>query len=231
MAAHMAEDGAPEGTVVVAAEQTAGRGRHGRRWSSPEGEGLYLSVILRPEIPFSQLWQTAFVASLATAEAVGQVSGLVPRIKWPNDVLLNGRKVCGILTETRRHGDTGTRRPVIVGIGVNLNNSVFPPEIADKATSIMLETGQPVSARQVEEALLTCLDRFYAAYLRDGFTSILAQWKTLDCTSGRRVSVVTGGGIVEGTAQEVDPNGDLIVLRDDGTTARVTAGEVILRDG
>ena len=103
-AANMAEDGAPEGTVVAAGEQTAGRGRHGRRWSSPEGEGLYLSVILRPEIPFDRLWQTAFLASLAAAEAVRQVSGLTPEIKWPNDVLLNGRKVCGILTETRRRG-------------------------------------------------------------------------------------------------------------------------------
>ena len=228
-AIRMAEDGVPEGTVVVALEQTSGRGRLGRTWSSPPGDGLYLSVILRPGVPFDQFWQMAFVAALAAAEAIRQVSGLTPEIKWPNDVLLNGRKVCGILVETREHGETG--RPVIVGIGANLNNREFPPDIADKATSIMLETGQPVSPRQMEEALLSCLDRFYTEYLRDGFAPTLAQWKTLDCTAGRRVSVVTGAGVVEGTAQEVDSNGDLIVRRDDGTTARVTAGEVILSDG
>ncbi len=228
-AIRMAEDGAPEGTVVVAGEQTSGRGRHGRHWISPEGEGLYLSIILRPNLPFDRLWQMAFVESVAVAEAVRQVSGLAPQIKWPNDVLINGRKVCGILVETRGRGDGGTGRPVVIGIGINVNNGEFPPEIADKATSIMLETGSPISPRQVEEALLSCLDGLYTEYLRDGFDPILTRWKSLDCTSGRRVCVVTEDGIVEGTAWEVDSNGDLVVLRDDGSTARVTAGEVMLR--
>jgi len=99
IAIRMAEEGAPEGTVVVAGEQTAGRGRHGRNWSSPAGEGLYISVILRPDLPFDRLWQMAFIAAVSAAEAIRQASGLEARIKWPNDILLNDRKVCGILIE------------------------------------------------------------------------------------------------------------------------------------
>lgn len=227
-AIRMAEDGAPEGTVVVAGEQTSGRGRHGRQWSSPEGEGLYLTVILRPDIPYDRLWQMAFVASVAVVEAIRQITGLAPGIKWPNDVLLNGRKVCGILVETSRQGDKAAGRPVVIGMGINVNNSEFPPEIADKATSIMRETGSPVSPRRAEEELLSCLDALYAEYLTDGFTPVLAKWKALDCTSGRRVSVILDGGVIEGTAVDVDQSGNLIVRRDDGSSVRVTAGEVIL---
>lgn len=226
-AARMAEDGAPEGTVVIADQQVAGRGRHGRHWSSPEGEGLYLSVILRPDLPFDQLWQIGFVAAAAAAQAIREVSGLTPQIKWPNDVLLNGRKVCGILVEARTEG---ALRPVIVGIGINVNSDRLPPEIADKATSIMRETGNPASVREVETALLEQLDALYSRYMADGFDPIFQIWQAFDCTPGRRVSVITSDAVIDGTAVEVDSNGDLIVRRDDGTTARVTAGEVILRN-
>ena len=287
LAIGMAEEGAPEGTVVVALEQTAGKGRYGRHWVSPAG-GLYLSIILRPDVPFDKLWQTAFVSSLAACEAIGEVSGLAARIKWPNDVLLNGRKVCGILVETRsasgrmgewesgrvgegtfkvqgstsnektaptaspgipqcppclcgsitpgdpqsaiRNPKSEMMRAVVVGIGMNVNNEAFPAEIAETATSIALEVGHPISMGKEEESLLSHLNARYEQYVQDGFDPILEAWRVLDCTAGRRVEVNTPEGLVTGTALEVDSSGDLIVQRDDGSTTRITAGDVILRD-
>jgi len=242
LAIRMAEEGAPEGTVVVALEQTAGKGRYGRHWVSPAG-GLYLSIILRPDVPFDRFWQIAFVSSLAACEAIGEVSGLDARIKWPNDVLLNGRKVCGILVEARGterptsnvQGPTSkvqrpTRTAVVVGIGMNVNNEAFPGEIAETATSIALEVGHPISMAKAEESLLSHLDARYEQYVRDGFDPILEAWRVLDCTAGRRVEVNTPEGLVAGTALEVDSGGDLVLQRDDGSTARITAGDVLLRD-
>ena len=167
---------APEGTVIVAGEQTAGKGRRGRKWSSPPGEGLYLSIVLRPPLPYNKLWQMAFVVSLAACEAIRQVSGLDARIKWPNDILINGRKVCGILIETRGHGDAGTRGFVVVGIGINVNNQSFPPDL--DATSIALELGRTISMADVENALLRCLDARYEQFLGEGFSTILQAWKS-----------------------------------------------------
>jgi BirA family biotin operon repressor/biotin-[acetyl-CoA-carboxylase] ligase len=215
----MAEEGAPEGTVVVAREQTAGKGRHGRIRSSPPGSGLYLSVVLRPDLPFDQLWQTAFIASVAAAEAILEVSGLPARIKWPNDVLINGRKVCGILIEARK------QPAAIVGIGINVNNTEFPPDIAQKATSIAIELGHPIALEAVEKSLLSRLEE----RLADSFPSVFDAWKALNCTVGRHVVVNTADSVIEGTAVEVDQTGDLIVEHE-GIKTRITAGEVILPD-
>lgn len=218
--------GRPEGTVIIAAEQTAGKGRLGRSWTSPPGEGLYLSIVLRPPLPFDRLWQTAFVVSLAACEAIRQVSGLDARIKWPNDILIGDRKVCGILIETRGRGDAETRRPVIAGIGINVNNQSFPPDF--NATSIAIEIGHQIPMADVEESLLARLDARYSRFLTDGFPPILEAWKALDCTIGRRVTVHTPDAVIEGAAMEVTDDGDLVIRRDDGTWVNVKAGEVIL---
>ena len=167
---------APEGTVIVAGEQTAGKGRLGRKWSSPPGEGLYLSIILRPPLPYNKLWQMAFVVSLAACEAIRRVSGLDARIKWPNDILVGGRKICGILIETRGHGDAETRGSAIVGIGINVNNQSFSPDL--NATSLAIELSRAISMADVENALLACLDARYTQFLADGFPPILEAWKS-----------------------------------------------------
>ena len=229
--ARMAREGAPEGTVVVAREQTAGRGRHGRSWSSPPG-GLYLSIIFRPHLPFEDLWQMAFLAAVASAEAVGQVSGLPARIKWPNDVLLGGRKVCGILIEAPGPAASKSEisSPVVVGIGINVNNQEFDPEISQTATSIALEAGRQIAVEEVEEALLPRLDARYSRYVAGGFGPILREWRNLDCTAGREVAVSTAEGVVEGRAVEIDPRGDLVIEHEDGTRTCVAAGDVIIRD-
>lgn len=226
VAIRMAEEGAPEGTVVIASEQTAGRGRHGRRWSSPAGSGLYLSVVFRPPLALDHLWQIGFMAAVASAEAISRVSQLSALVKWPNDVLLNERKVCGILTEARSPA-AGGRSPVIVGIGVNVNTLDFPPEIARMATSLALETGVPIAVEHVEHALLECLGTRYEQLMAGGFGPILGAWKTLDCTAGHEVTVHTPEGEVCGTAQGVDCHGNLVVRQSDGSQVSVASGEVV----
>ena len=228
VAIQMAEEGAPEGTAVIASEQTAGRGRHGRGWSSPAGTGLYLSVILRPDLPFDQLWRMAFLTSVSVAEAIAQVSGLPARVKWPNDVLLGERKVCGILAEAKQPGASSQQPVIILGIGINVNNQEFPPEIAQTATSIALELGCPTKVEHVETAVLAALDARYRQYLVEGFAPILEAWKGLDCTVGKHVVVNAAERVIEGTAVEIGMDGDLVVRHEDGTRIRVTAGEVIL---
>ncbi|MHB1000275.1 MAG: biotin--[acetyl-CoA-carboxylase] ligase [Armatimonadota bacterium] len=229
LAVTLAEGGAPEGTVVIAGSQTSGRGRHGRVWSSPAGSGLYLSLILRPDKPFADLWQTAFVLAVAACETAADLSGLPACIKWPNDILLNGRKICGILIEARKPGHD-LRSPVIAGIGINVNTLEFPPEISRKATSIALETGRQTAVEDVEDRLLSAVDRWYTVYTDAGFTPIFTRWHELDCTAGRTVSVSTSGGIVDGTAVEVNPHGDLVIEHPDGCRTSVSAGEVFFRD-
>ncbi len=225
-ALRMAADDVPEGTVVVAREQTSGRGRLGRAWASPPGDGLYLSIILRPSIAFDCVWQIAFVAAVAAAKAVRRVSGLIPGIKWPNDLLLNGRKVGGILVEARPDAEALV---VVVGIGLNVGNTAFPPEIAETATSITLESGRPVSVEQAEDVLVASFEKVYSAYLREGFGLLLAEWREFDCTAGRQVSVVSGGADVKGTAEGVDDSGSLLVRTVDGVVS-VSAGEVVMRE-
>jgi len=251
----LAEDGAPEGTVIIAAEQTAGRGRRGKNWSSPSGDGLYMSLILRPNKPFDQLWQLAFVASVAVAEGIHKAANLPAQIKWPNDILINERKICGILIETRtqpisQNGplqdhscSEGRGRlrppprpplcptaclPVIAGIGVNVNTEDFPKELADKATSIFLELGTRIEIPTVESALLNAFALRYEQYLREGFPTILKSWRLLDCTTNRRIKVETHEGTIEGTATGVDETGDLLVKQVDGSQTRISSGEVIL---
>ena len=223
----MAREDASEGTIVVAREQTAGRGRHGRSWLSPEG-GLYLSAVLCPEIPIEQVWQIGFVISLAAAEAIADVSGLSARVKWPNDVLIDGRKVCGILIESGRRGDGAMGGLVVCGIGINVEARAFPDDLASRVTSICAETERNLSAFDVEDALLDALGRRYAEYQAGGFTPIMAAWKRLDCTSGREVEVHVPEGIVRGTAVEVDPGGSLVVKTPNGELIHITAGDVLL---
>ncbi|MHB0912801.1 MAG: biotin--[acetyl-CoA-carboxylase] ligase [Armatimonadota bacterium] len=194
-------EGAPPGTVAVAREQTAGRGRLGREWVSPPS-GLYLSVVLPPA---SEPWHIAFVAAVAACLAVRRL-GPPARIKWPNDILIEGRKVCGILVE-------GT----VVGFGVNVGEAEYPPG----AASI------PVEIAEMERELLSALSEVQAVYEAEGFPPILDAWREMDCTVGREVSVQTPEGLVEGIAVAVE--GPLVVQLADGTTRRITVGEVCSR--
>lgn len=220
----MADDGASEGTAVIADEQTSGRGRLGRRWTSPPGSGLYLSAVLRPPIPVESAWQLSFVASVAVAEALRGSTGAAAQTKWPNDVLVNGRKVAGILIETC----VASGGAVIVGIGVNVNAAEFPAKIAGTATSIALEMGEPASRPEIERAVLDAFASRYETWKAEGFPPILDAWRALDCTVGRDVEVRAPDMVVRGAAVEVNDSGGLVVRSGDGALIEVTAGDVLL---
>jgi BirA family biotin operon repressor/biotin-[acetyl-CoA-carboxylase] ligase len=218
-----AKAGASEGTVVVAEEQTTGRARLGRTWINPPGV-VAVSIILHPEM--SQLIRLTMVAALATSRCIEKATGLETTIKWPNDVLLNGKKISGILTESALRGQSVDWAVIGIGINVNFDPKAYP-EIADIATSLSVELGKEVSQLKVLLHLLSELEFFYLA-LRRG-EPIYQQWRDKLETLGRVVQVKTGTDIEKGYAESVDEDGALILRRSDGSLARIVAGEVTLR--
>jgi BirA family biotin operon repressor/biotin-[acetyl-CoA-carboxylase] ligase len=224
-AARQAALGAPEGLCVVAREQTAGRGRRERSWVSPKDAGLYLSVVLRPAFE-ARLWPLiTLAAALAVREALTEACGLEADIKWPNDLLAGGRKLCGILAETAE-GSRG--RAVVLGVGVNLRRGSFPPEISDTATSVEEQTGRAPDAEGLLEALTRSLARYYQTlHAQGGAGEVLRDWqRNSTYAHGRRVRVALAGETFEGTTRGLDPDGALRVETDGGRIRTVSAGDV-----
>lgn len=230
-AAAAARDGAVEGTVVVAEEQSAGRGRLGRTWVSAARVNLYASVVLRPWIVPAEAPQLSLVAGLAVAAALER-EGLDARIKWPNDVLLDGRKVCGILTEIEAEADRVSF--VVVGIGVNLNSTLehFPAELHDKATSVVLASGRRVDRARFAARLLAELERRYEGFREHGFAALAAEWESRSDMLGREICVSAGGEELGGICLGIDSDGALL-LKEEGREAprRVLAGDVSVIGG
>jgi BirA family biotin operon repressor/biotin-[acetyl-CoA-carboxylase] ligase len=220
-----AQQGAAEGTIVIAGEQTRGRGRIKRTWLSPEGN-IALSIILYPDT--SYLPCLIMIASLAVVHSIEAVTGLKPQIKWPNDVLINGKKVCGILIENELRGSRVAY--AIVGIGINVSLRLSDgAEIFTTATSLNGEVGRNVSRVDVIRHLLVETERLYLT-LPDG-ESVYEAWRDRLVTLGKRVQVETGSGVLEGIAESVDRSGVLLLHHDDGTSTSIVAGDVALRDG
>jgi BirA family biotin operon repressor/biotin-[acetyl-CoA-carboxylase] ligase len=218
VAFELAEHGAADRTVVVADEQSAGRGRRGRRWRAPAGTSLLVSILVRSRLPRTQLATLSPTAAVATAEALRRVAPVAARLKWPNDVLIGGKKIAGILLESRLEGAA----PVtVLGIGINLGQREFPPELAGSATSIALETGQPVDRDAMLAMLLEEFDRWRAQLEGEGFAPVRERWRALSDTLGRRVTVDG----VTGVARDLDQDGALLVDVD-GAVQRVIAGEI-----
>ena len=229
VARDLARAGAAEGTAVVAEEQTAGRGRLGRTWHSPPGENLYCSVVLRPPRAPGEVPQIALVAGIAVAAAIEETTGRRPAIKWPNDVLLDGRKVAGILTEMESEIDRVHH--VIAGIGVNLNTRRFPRELREKASSLLLLTGKAVDRARFAAGLLAALEARYGRYLTVGFASVRTEWESYSCLTGTEVRVQGPGGEVAGRVLGLDDDGALRLRGTDGGVTRIVAGEVTVRGG
>ena len=231
VARELARAGAPEGTVVIAERQTAGRGRLGREWHSPAGLNLYCSVILRPPLAPGAVPCVALVAGVAVAVAIAGTGALRPAIKWPNDVLLAGRKVAGILTEM----DSELERVhhVIAGIGVNLNapRMAFPPALRGKASSLLLASGQRVDRAAFTGRLLAALEARYGRFCSAGFEAVRGEWEEYSCLTGTEVCVAAPDGEIQGRVLGLDADGALRLQRADGGTVRIVAGEVTLRDG
>ncbi|MEM0023504.1 MAG: biotin--[acetyl-CoA-carboxylase] ligase [Thermofilaceae archaeon] len=209
VAAALAEAGAGEGTVVVAEEQSAGRGRLGRSWVSPRG-GLWLTILLRPT-SFGVSHLLSLTAGVAVAKAIREIAGVDARLKWPNDVMVEGRKVAGILVEGSAEADR--LRYALAGIGVNVNNSP-PRELQTLATSLKELTGRALPRTLLLLRILKEFDRLYAMLLEGAAVSVLDEWRELSSTLGKTVRVVTVKGTFEGVAVDIEEQGGLIVERE-----------------
>lgn len=227
VAFQLAEDGAEEGTVIIADAQSGGKGRMGRVWSSPPGINLYCSIILRPAVKPYQAPQLTFLSAVAVAKAIELSTPLKPEIKWPNDVLLNGCKVAGLLNEMS--AETDGINFVILGIGMNLNMTAaqFPPDLRTPATSLLIEQGRPVNRVQFTALMLHELDRLYADFRQCGFAPVREEWQKRCNANGREV-VVTDGGRDElrGMFSGIDGEGALLVRLPDGRIERILSGDV-----
>jgi len=221
-AARCAAAGASEGTVVTAAHQSAGRGRRGHVWLDAPGESLLMSVVLRPPIAAALAPQLSLVSAIAVADALREVPGVQAEIRWPNDVLLDGRKVSGILAEASTD-PSGRLAHVILGIGVNVNQLVFPDELAERATSLRLATERPHEVAAVLGALLEALQERYARFLEGGLSVLRQAWLERAWSIGRRAQAADGR---EGLAVDLAADGALVLRMDDGRTLRIVAGEV-----
>jgi BirA family biotin operon repressor/biotin-[acetyl-CoA-carboxylase] ligase len=232
-AAQRAREGATEGTAVIADSQSGGKGRLGRSWVSPPGVNLYLSLILRPPVPAALVPQLNLLAAVAVAETIVQVCNLTPAIKWPNDILLDGKKVCGILAEMQT--EAGALRAVVLGIGVNLNAplSAFPEELRDKASSLFLVGGQTVDRPAFAAALLTHLEKLYILWLEEGFPALRPRWEHYAAGMiGRWITVAAPEGTIAGAVLGLDSDGALLVQEKEGSMPRrVLVGDVTVVGG
>ena len=226
-----AADGAADGTVAVADEQTAGRGRRGRSFSSGPGRGVYLSALLRPSLAPERMLPLTALGAVAACDAIERACGVRPQIKWTNDLVLGGKKLSGTLTELSLEGESGALQYAVIGIGINCNNTQedFPPEIRDVATSLYLETGKRVTRAALAAALIEELDKLYAV-LQSGETGAYLAAYRRDClTLGREVQLLWKDTHEKVTALDVDDQFGLIVRRADGTVETVRTGEVSVR--
>jgi BirA family transcriptional regulator, biotin operon repressor / biotin---[acetyl-CoA-carboxylase] ligase len=223
----LADDGAAHGEVVIAEAQTGGRGRRGRAWSSPPGRNLYFSAVLRPELPPSRAPELTLLASVALCQAIRD-AGVAAAIKWPNDVLVGGRKVAGILLEMA--AETDLLQWVVLGVGVNVNAAAddFPPELRPVATSIAIERGEPVPRALFAAAVLGAIEAWLDRHQASGFEPVRDTWRRMCDTLGRDVRVkLAGEADLVGVAEDVDAGGALMV-RAGGALHRVLAGDVEL---
>lgn len=224
----LAEEGAPHGTLVVADSQSAGKGRRGRAWTSPKGVGIWMSLVLRPPIRPADASMLTLVAGMAVVKGVRKSTGLKAMIKWPNDAILSGKKICGILTEMSTEEDS--IRYVITGIGINVNVSSFPEEIAEKATSLKEELGEAVKRSLVIAAVAEAFEEFYDSFLKTHDMSCLMEdYNKALVNRNRQVTVLDSRGQYQGRALGIDPEGSLLVQRRDGTVESVISGEVSVR--
>ena len=223
----LAEDGAIEGTVVIAESQTGGKGRRGRFWVSPGGANLYCSIVLRPHIMPHEAPQLTFLSAVATARAIERTTKLTPEIKWPNDLLVSGKKVAGLLNEMS--AETDGINFVILGIGVNLNmtSDQFPNDLRHPATSVLIESGVQVDRSRFTSTMLNELDKLYADFLEHGFGPVRKEWQQRCNANGRQVLVNDSGTeCTGGLFIGIDSDGAMLLRSDDGAQHRIACGDV-----
>ena len=224
----LARDGVKEGVVVFAESQTKGRGRLGRKWMSPTHKGLWFSILLRPKLSPQETTQLTVASATALRRAIKTVTGLLADIKWPNDLLIGGKKVVGILTEMNAEVDRV--RHVILGIGVDVNQSAdeFPVELRKIATSLKIEAGVEISRAELATEILRELDADYARICGGKFSQLADEWEAGCATIGKNVSVQMGVRLIRGCAEALDDDGALLVRTEHGHLERIIGGDVTL---
>lgn len=222
----LAEGGAPEGTVIIAEKQVMGRGRKGRTWLSPEGDGIYASLILRPAMAPSGAPKITLMTAVAVAEALLSLVQIKITIKWPNDIMVRGKKLAGILTEIAT--DMDAVNYIIVGLGLNVNTPLqnLSEELKDRATSIYIETGEPLSRTRLVRAYLEYFEKYYEMFKANNFTPIMNRWKQLSNIIGQKITVDVIGRKHVGEVTDIDDEGVLILKDDEGGYQRIFSGDI-----
>ena len=229
VAMRLGEQGEPHGTIVIAEEQTAGRGRGGHSWHSEKTNGIYMTVLLRPPVAPQNAPLITIVAGLAVRDAILEQTGIAPDLRWPNDLLFGRKKFCGILTEMNAEQDR--IHFVAIGIGINVNHLKIPEELAEIATSLRIETGRIYSRVEVVARLLRHLDSYYNRFISEGAESIVARFTEVSSyVRGKRVRIATTTGTYVGTTEGLEPGGLLRVKRDDGRTLPIISGTLTEAD-
>ncbi|WP_366923311.1 biotin--[acetyl-CoA-carboxylase] ligase [Metallumcola ferriviriculae] len=222
----LADEGKGEGTVVVAEQQTAGKGRLGRSWFSPPGAGIWCSVLLRPTVSPAHAPKLTLLGAVAVAEGIEKYTGLQPGIKWPNDLLVEGKKVCGLLTEMRAEVDSINY--VTLGFGINIKLVDFPEEVKGKAITLEGVLGKKLNRVGLLACILNAFEKNYLLFLSKGFSPIRGKWEELNVTLGKMVTVTSHSGTVSGEAVALGDGGGLVVRTDGDELKEFLSGEVTL---
>lgn len=222
IAYNLAEQSEIEGALIVAEKQTKGKGRMGRHWVSPQGSGIYMSLILKPKISPAEAGKITLMSSVAVAKTIRKITGLQAVIKWPNDVYIDQGKVCGILTEMSAELDRINF--IIMGIGININT--IKTDLPDTATSLFIKTGEKINRIVFLQKMLAELEAYYHKLVKGEFSEIIDSWRDLSMTLGKRIKVEWRGQIIQGQAMDVDDSGALILRDDFGFTHHILSGDI-----
>lgn len=215
------------GTVVIAEQQTAGKGRLGRVWSSPNSTGLWFSILLKPDIAPNQIANITLACGLGVCKAIRQFTGLNTLIKWPNDIIIGNKKICGILTEMTAEADRINY--AVAGIGINVNTTEFDDEIKHKATSLCIECGTVINRAELFKEIMQSLEEEFDSYFSNPDGAISDEYTSLCATLGREVIVTRGNTVFSGKAVAIANTGDLVVELANGTRVNVSSGEVTVQ--
>lgn len=227
-AKRLGKNGEKHGTLVIAEEQRLGKGRLGRSWDSPKGKAIYMTLLLRPQIEPEKASFLTLLAALAVTDAIMQVTGVSVQIKWPNDIVANGRKLCGILTEMST--DANGIRYVVVGIGINCNMDSFPQQLESTATSLFLETGKKQSRVQLIASVMQSMEQYYEIFMQTGdFKNLKPIYEKWLVNYNRMVRVLSPNGEYIGTSRGINEKGELLVVDEAGQLHTVRSGEVSVR--
>lgn len=228
VAKKLAEDGAPHGTLVITEMQTAGKGRRGRNWSSPKGSGIWMTFILRPQIGPDRASMLTLVSAMAVQKAIENETGLKAVIKWPNDIVVNGKKVCGMLTEMS--AELEWINYVVVGIGINTNTKKFPEEIADVATSLSIELGRDITRSNLVAGFGAAFEGYYDRFIKNGdMSDLMDEYNKNLANLDNKVKILDPKGEYTGISKGINKEGELLVTDEDGNERIVRSGEVSVR--